>query len=370
MDIHTISKERLTEAKSLFAEAFDTDSQQYIDFFFSRKYQEEDSFGLFLDSDELAAMLYMLDYHTVLRGADFPVKFIVGVSTAKKHRYSGYAKKLMCHAFQWLRAEGIAVNLLHPFKHEFYEKLGYQTYSYVKKYRLSGFSHQDQTISIKTVRNMEQANVAELVSCYHTNMQGVSGYIVRDEKAFGLRLAEMFVDGGILLEVYDTNQKLIGYSMGFLEPQQFAAMETVFTSPLAIYALVNEVNQNLSLDYSFFIPDYQSIDLPGYLGVFPYGMARVVHPKLLLENLRLGRGKLTIQLKDEHIPQNNRLFQLISDGKKTKVHLLDREWYEGDIHTLTVRELASLAFGHENSQQNEELQKLFPVQKTAIFETY
>lgn len=370
MGIQTISPKQLKEAKQLFAEAFDTDSQQYIDFFFSHKYRQEDAFGLFLGSGELAAMLYMLDYHTELRGTDFPVKFIVGVSTAKKHRYSGYAKKLMCHAFQWLYAEGIAVNLLHPFKHEFYEKLGYQTYSYVKKYLVSQFSSPQNNITVKTVEDIYSANIPALTKCYQSCMRGINGYIVRDEQAFRLRLEEMFADKGVLLEVYQADQ-LIGYSMGFLEPEKFSAMETVFDNQQALYALADGVCQTLHRSYSFFIPDYLTIDLPGYLGTFPYGMARVIHPKLLLEHVKLGRGRAVIQLKDNHIAQNNRLFQVVSDGQKTKVHPLDKEWYEGKIAHLTVRQLAALAFGHESTKlEDDGLCKLFSDQKTAVYETY
>ncbi|MBI3872595.1 MAG: GNAT family N-acetyltransferase [candidate division Zixibacteria bacterium] len=78
-----------------------------------------------VDQSRLCAGLWYYPYQMRVGDSYLPMGGVAAVATAPEHRNDGLAKMLMTRAHRQMRADGRALAVLMPFKHEFYARMGY-----------------------------------------------------------------------------------------------------------------------------------------------------------------------------------------------------------------------------------------------------
>lgn len=117
---------KIAQLKSLWKICFG-DTDEFIDFFFNRCYQSEES--VFIEkAGTIVAALYIFPHPIICNGKTFSAGYIYGVGTHPYHRKQGYMKQLMLQAHQLMRERGMQMSMLIPAEEwlwSCYAKFGY-----------------------------------------------------------------------------------------------------------------------------------------------------------------------------------------------------------------------------------------------------
>jgi predicted acetyltransferase len=112
------------------------DSDAFIDFFFAKKYKEEETM-LFIHEGEVAARLTMLPVRIVAPDREsFPAAMLYAVATHPKYQNRGFAGRLIEFTHRYLNERQATFSLLVPAENQlfyFYRKQGYEEAFYLRE---------------------------------------------------------------------------------------------------------------------------------------------------------------------------------------------------------------------------------------------
>lgn len=198
MDIRTLAMEDMEQAKALWDAAFG-DSAAYRDWYFANRIQAGYSLGAF-EGEQMASMLHMLPFELDWYGQPLAAACIAGVATWPSQRKKGLANALLKACFEWLKARSVPLAFLYPFRQSFYRPSGFATVSDMDKITFSAGSLSE--IDAKGYRLLDHAqtpNLNGVRKIYREMTANYTGFALRDEQAWRLRVQEWAADGGSLL---------------------------------------------------------------------------------------------------------------------------------------------------------------------------
>ncbi len=168
----------------------------YADFFFAKRLPHGKAFVIEEDGTPLSAC-YARFFPLVLEGKHMTVPFLTGVATSPKHRHKGYATKVVETAKEELKNDGYPFVLLHPFNHDFYRKLGFETVNYKTDYQAG--EHPTDGVEFKPLSEADLPLVSEL---YDKLVSLDSSYKQRDLQEFELLVGNSLKHGGLGYVIY------------------------------------------------------------------------------------------------------------------------------------------------------------------------
>jgi predicted acetyltransferase len=338
MDVRLLEKTEIPQAKSLWKEAFG-DSDAFIESYFANKILPGNSLGMF-DGD-LISVVHMIPYKICVQGMLLESAFIAGAATAKRKQGEGLMRTLLLESLRLMKKRGIVITHLYPFKHSFYEKFGWATYSYVHNKTASKATDRTDAEVVET-KSWEL-----LAPLYERMMRGYDGYVIREQREWLWRLEELWADGGkVVLLIKNTAPS--AYMLYYNGEEKAEVIEIVYTceediQPLLAYAL----KENKRAEYF----------TPAHKDASPYGMARIVDAEAFLRLFGAGDALKSIRVKDTFASWNN-----IGEGEE-----------------ITIGDLAVIAHQgaclHDAQSRPESvcysiLKKVFLFRSTCIFEQY
>ena len=265
MDIRLLETRDIPLAKALWKQAFD-DTDEFIDWYFANKVLPGQSIGMF--DNGLVSVLHMLPFTVSVQRRPLPSAFIAGAATEKTRRGEGLMRTLLRESLALMRQRGILLTHLYPFKHEFYERLGWATYSHVRKQSVTAAALSRRAEVIET------ADASLLEPLYGKMMRGFDGYVIRSQREWSWRLGELAVDGGkaaVLIE----DDAAAAYMLYYVKDGVVDVIETVYTDEAYVGGLLAWL----------FRQGYKKVkyNLPADRRGAKHGMARVVDTKALLK---------------------------------------------------------------------------------------
>lgn len=285
MDIRLLGEGDMPMAAALWKHAFN-DSDRFIGWYLENKAQS--SLGMF-DGGRLVSALHIVPYTIMIQGRQMPTAFITGAATLKEHRGRGYMRRLLYEALALLKSRGVLITHLYPFKHSFYEKLGWAAFSYVVR----------QTVTEAYCRRgadvIETRDTFLLSALYDKMMRGYEGYIIRGEREWRLRTEELAIDGG-RTAVLIKDGAASAYMLFYGENGKADIIETVYEDEEDIAALLGYILGQGFESAEYFIP---------YNGKEKFGMARLVDAQGLLRTLGAERLLEKTSVKDDFAEWNN-----------------------------------------------------------------
>lgn len=261
------SSSRLGELKALYLECF-SDSEACTDVLFSSLLGEKNARTL-EENGKILSALYVTDKKLSYCGKVYPLPFFVGISTAKKARGRGLAKKLISDT---LRSFDTPFAFLHPAITGFYEQLDFATVSY-------------DPIGEKPPSGEFLAGT-EMYSAYQNAIKKWDFYIEKPLSDFELHIAADAADSDGFRRIINENSEKAGFTDGL----------------------------------ELLLPDAE--------GKIPGAMARLA--SLEKAAAMIGDLPLSIKLTDSVIEKNNLIFT-IKDGRLVPCSKFDVEMTAGEF---------------------------------------
>lgn len=288
----------------LWKTCFD-DTEAFIQLYFERKYQDENTL-VHEENGEVLAALQMLPYPMTWADTLINTSYISGACTLPAARNKGLMRTMLTNAFSQMRQQGTEISTLipgEPWLYEYYSKLGYAAifeYSTETHTRFSTHSSQDTSIYIPN-----EYNTTLVSNCYPyftRQMSRRSCCIQHPFEDFITIIQDLYIDGGRLLIAYrkDTPE-ISGLALALPEEDQIWISEILYDTEDIGKALL----QNAS---SLWNAKPVTCKLPTRNeNLHRGGMARVIDAGKMLSLYANHHPEksFTIQLTDAQLPANN-----------------------------------------------------------------
>ena len=325
-----VDKARLVE---LHKNSFN-DGDFYAKFFFENRFS--DKWAWFTECDgKIVSAVYARPFTLKVMDKVFDVPFFTGIATDKAYRNLGLARRTIEKAIKALELEGAPFVILHPFLHEFYRNLNFETVSFVNTKRVV----YDERVKTE-YRDLTIDDIALATELYSKKLSVQNAYRVRSEDEVKLILSEHLGDQGRAFVILNCDIP-VGYVL--------ADNEGIREAIVPDYTMLNGIKE---LDGNSYF-DHEN-------GIEEHTMARVVNLEKLL-SLVPYRAKIT----GEYLFDVNGKSYLLKVENGSFVSLTESR-ISGQ--KIGLKELIQTALGqkkHENLLTN-----VFPEYNLVIYEKY
>lgn len=325
------------------------DSEEFIQFYFARKYSDSNSLVYEENGRALSAFL-MLPYPMYWQGLSLNTSYISGACTSEEARNHGFMTLLLTEAFLEMNKREIALSTLIPAEEwliDFYGKLGYTTvfdYS-IEKHQMD-IQQPDSSFFVNCPPNYDPGFAKSLFPYFDKKMKSRTCCVQHPSEDYLAIVEDTYLSGGRLAAIYAPGRDLpAGWALAVPEQEIIRIKEFFFDSMEEKKALLQyfaKLWQN---------PQIECKILPGENNVQHYGMARITNACIMLQQIALKHPDLTVSLTlhDPYLPANEGSY-LLSEGKceKQETQKLQTDLVT-DIPTLTK---ALLGYHIEQLPQN------------------
>ena len=288
MDVRLLEKSDIPEAKILWKEAFN-DSDAFISWYFKNKVLSDHSLGAF-DDGGLVSVLHMIPFTIRLQGKPVKSMMIAGAATKQARRGEGHMRALLLDSLEEMRSRGIFITHLYPFKHSFYERFGWTTYTHVHRAVVTGAPLR------RDVEVIETDDYGALQSIYARMMRGYDGYVIRGSREWQWRMGELKADGGHTA-VLIKDDAPAAYMLYYGSHTGAEVIEAAYTDEEDIGALLSYILKQGYKRVSYFVPAQSRGS--------KFGMARIVDAQALLHFLEAEALLHSVNITDDFAPWNN-----------------------------------------------------------------
>ena len=307
----------------------------YADFFFENRLPEIKIY-MVENEGEILSACYARFFDLVLAGKQIRIPFLTGVATSPNHRYKGYAREVVLKAKNELTNEGYPFVMLHPFNHDFYRKLGFETINYITRIKPSKSAKEKVTF-----RAMESEDIPLVSTLYDKFIARNSSYKKRDEREIELLIGNSLKHGGFGYLIYESG-----------EPRGYVWCEDGVCA--------EGIAERVELFDGVPLPEEYSIPLVG--GNTDYSMGAILSLDELLKIVPILPSvtkKISFQLDG---------INYILDITEGKFKSLTTTLSSG--HPITEREIISICLGHGARQENNPFKEVIPSYDLACYEIY
>lgn len=319
-----VSSKDVKEVKDLWKYCF-SDSQEFVDYYFGKRYRQEKNIIISDDKGEMQASLQLSPYTLLVNEKEKNINYVVGVSVKPESRGLGYSSTLLKETLNYQYRNNEDISILMPIDTEIYSRYGYINCFYRYEYSVS-LSNIKMRYSKYNVAHINLEKIAEnktlllsLSEFYYKNIDDKFAYIKRDSEYFINKLEELKVDGGKLFTVYDNNI-LKGYMMLIAKNGESEALvpEIMFEDKTAFDAFMRILKSHITQfkTVTMVVPQHELFNLLiNYDNKYKitrknFMMARVINARNILYEI-LERSELysarkyNIEITDNVIPDNN-----------------------------------------------------------------
>lgn len=319
------------------------DTEEFIRFYFDRKYRDEDAL-VYEENGEPLAALQMLPYPMTWAGTEINTSYISGACTLESARNKGFMKKLLTDAFSVMKAREIVLSTLIPAEFrlfDYYGKLGYATvFSYsLERYTLPTGDKTPTGIATTAIENHEQT-IRKLYPWISGQQKKHSCAIQHTLEDFEIIVQDLYLSGGKLITATDSKGKLCGVAFANSDKNHVWTNELLYDSDFAKQALLYKIAEIFGTNQIVCTEPSSGKDR------ISQGMARIVDAGQMLTYYarRYPEKSFSLQLTDHQIADNCGYYML-DKGHCSKPNYIGKTDFQMDISTLTQALL-----GYETAQ--------------------
>ncbi len=182
----------------------------------------DECYGIFDEDQLLSAGAYFVS-PTTIRGKEFQMGGVWGVTTKPQYRKQGLVGKIMDRMLEDMYKESVPISILYPFKHSFYEKFGYKLADEMHGYQIKLDDIIYREINNRVVR--EVFSLDDIKTVYNKIAGNIYNYMLkRNDNQWKNRLGGK--KPGYLFVCYDEKQDPLGYiALKFVEKDKFDNIE-------------------------------------------------------------------------------------------------------------------------------------------------
>lgn len=293
------------------------DTDDFIRFYFDKKYRDENAL-LYEENSEALAALQMLPYPMTWAGTTLNASYISGACTLDKARNRGIMTRLLGEAFRQMRQKGIDISFLIPAEPWLYGYYGKTGYSPVFTYSVETLPASGTSPATRHKCHSPEAYSEELITAYYpyfaAKMAARPCCIQHPEDDFAALLQDLYASGGRLLAVRNPETgKPAGIALALPTPKEIYIPEILSDTEAVRQSLLQYAGELWpGKDVTCKKPFTEGQPAQG-------GMARIINAPALLARYAAHNGgqAFTLRLTDSRIPENDG-FYTISGGKCVK----------------------------------------------------
>lgn len=385
MEIRKLTEKDREAYRKLMRYAFETAKNNYEELKWpSDKVPMDLHYGAF-DEEQLVAGAGIIPFDIRMRSQDFKMYGVGGVASKPEYRNLGIIREIMIKMFKDMQDNNIPLSVLYPFKHSFYEMLGYKLVDeqFTYEFNISDILYRETDYHLKEVERIND----DIRSVYDRAILNFDYIAKRPEIQYWRRL-------------YKNNYKFICYNrnlpVGYViinfpnweakwikHPEKtILILETFWLDQSAKQTIFNflwshrDQRKYVAGSFSAYENITDLLKTPRIKSryITDNSLLRIIDVKNVLENLKYPCDNFSIifHINDTYCPWNNGFFTLTSKGKEINIEFKESSELSADIEIdigyfaqlvagfRTVRDLLEFGFTSVNHEKLELLQKLFP----------
>lgn len=177
------------------------DTEEFIRFYFERKYKDENTIGI-EENGQIVSVLQMLPYTMTWNQQEVPVSYISGASTHPDARNKGLMQKLLTEAFFTMKNRKFIFSILIPqedWLYDYYSQAGYApVFRYTSEnYYLPVYHKHPAVTALTAAQTLAQRQ--ELYKYFNRNMLRRPNCVQHSSEDFDIILEDLYLSGGSLL---------------------------------------------------------------------------------------------------------------------------------------------------------------------------
>lgn len=356
MEIRKITKDESKEYHRLSQYAFGNWKDKEVESDTIKWQNPEESFVV-IEDGKMVSGLISHSLKQSVRGIEKRLSGIGNVATYPEFRNKGYVKALFGYAYKDMKAKGISVSMLQPFKESFYEKLGYVSTNREINlhFHVSGIQHYlSENFSNWTVeRKTGLIAQEEFHSFYAKKALSWHGQVIADEIHQGFK--EYLAKDTIYIIVKYNNQ--IRAVCSYKKKETKIIIKDIFWCDLTARKVlfnylakhrdqVGNFEMYIPMDINFYNWFYDSRNMYELKMCEGPWMVRIVDANIAFNDLALSHdSSLIMEISDEMCDWNNGTWQFsVKDGLSEIRRVTNTETIDvkGDIRGFSALLYGSL----------------------------
>lgn len=310
------------------------DSEDFVRFYFDRKYSDENSLVYEENGKALSALLF-LPYPMNWQNTTIPTSYISGACTLPEARNRGLMTMLLQEAFTEMYERKITLSTLIPAEEwlfGYYAALGYASVFDYTTCQIKAKSISADRSSVIAPAHYDAAFAMHYFPYFQRQMQKRSCCILHSPEDYLAIVEETYLSGGRLLITHRGNpEEPSGWALALPHQGEICIKEIFYNSPCDQAALIYACEQiGKSAPITVKYPPDGSNDKK-------YGMARIIDAFGMLSHMAsLYPGiTLTLKLNDPQLTANEGIYLLQKGECKKWNEQIKNVDIETDIPTLT-----------------------------------
>lgn len=351
-------KDRFTEQIiALWRICFPEDSEEFISFYFDRKYKKENTLVIRQD-EKIVSALQILPYKMTFYDREIDTSYISGACTHPSLQSKGLMTQLLSDSFEEMRLRGISLTTLIPASERlfnYYRKTGYATvFDYSKEiYPVSSFLGKNLTTSKYSVIEWERGDVENIYPYFKRKEQERPFCIQHSKEEFLNILADLYLENGILYYVKNNfNHHICGLLLAIRDQDQIQVKEFFYDSESEKNLLLMTIAEKYNS-----AKEIVCTPPPHITPYYHLGMARVVDVGHLLSIYAetFPDRNFNLRITDPIIPHNSGIFS-IKNGICNQIRGNGKEKI---LVELSIEQFTQAILGYQTESLPDEIKPFF-----------
>ena len=338
------------QTKALWDKCFSEEDQRFVDFYFEKRYNEQDNIHIEKDGKVVSAM-QLISYPFSYYGKTIGCSYLSGCCTDPEYRSQGLMNDLIIKALNQAKNNGACFAALIPASESlfnYYEGTNFiSTFDYskirIKRQQTTDNGQQSVTISVFDNESEPEA-FYQVYDYFNSKMRSRNCCVQHDEYDFGVITEDMeLFDNHLLVAKY--GEDICGLAFCYLRNDEifikdvFAESTAIFTDLITAAANIFE-NETINI----IIPH-----VPGQK-THKLGMARIIDAETMLRIYAMTHPKMKIEISivDPILTQNNGTYY-INNGELDKKNSIG-------ANVVDIEQLTQALFGYNIENLPEKLQ--------------
>ena len=338
------------QTKALWDKCFSEEDKQFVDFYFEKRYNEQDNIHIEKDGKVVSAM-QLISYPFSYYGKTIGCSYLSGCCTDPEYRSQGLMNNLIIKALNQAKNNGACFAALIPASESlfnYYEGTNFiPTFDYskirIKRQQTTDNGQQTATISVFDNESDPEA-FYQVYDYFNSKMRSRNCCIQHDEYDFGVITKDLeLFDNHLLVAKY--GEDICGLAFCYLRNDEifikdiFAESTAIFTDLITAVANIFD-NETINI----IIPP-----VPGQK-THRLGMARIIDAETMLRIYAMSHSKMKIEISivDPIITQNNGTYY-INNGELDKRNSIG-------ANVVDIEQFTQALFGYNIENLPEKLQ--------------
>ena len=338
------------QTRILWDKCFSEEDKRFVDFYFEKRYNEQDNIHIEKDGKVVSAM-QLISYPFSYYGKTIGCSYLSGCCTDPEYRSQGLMNDLIIKALNQAKNNGACFAALIPASESlfnYYEGTNFIPtfdYSKIRIKRQQSADNSQQTVTISVFDDETDPEVFyQVYDYFNSKMRARNCCIQHDEYDFGVITKDLeLFDNHLLVARY--GEDICGLAFCYLRNDEifikdvFAESTAIFTDLITAAANIFE-NETINI----IIPP-----VPGQK-THKLGMARIIDAETMLRIYAMTHPKMKIEISivDPILTQNNGTYY-INNGELDKKNSIG-------ANVVDIEQLTQALFGYNTENLPEKLQ--------------